>query len=130
MRLLLDAHALIWYVDQDHLLSQAAHAAMTDSANELLLSAGTVWEIGIKVGLKKLTLSMPYCNWMNRAIADLGLVLLPIHVEYVGVQVELPRHHADPFDRMLASQAIAENIPIVSADAIFDQYGVKRIWDR
>jgi PIN domain nuclease of toxin-antitoxin system len=66
MRDLLDTHALIWYVDQDQLLSPAAHAAITDPNNELLLSAATVWEIAIKVGLKKLTLNLP---WNARAAA-------------------------------------------------------------
>ena len=77
MTLLIDAHAIIWYVDQDHLLSQTAHAAITDPANELLLSAGTIWEIAIKVGLKKLALSQPFRLWMENAIADLGVVVLP-----------------------------------------------------
>ena len=129
MRLLLDTHALIWYVDQDHLLSASAHAAITDSANDLLLSAGTIWEIGIKVGLNKLSLSMPYREWMNKAIADLGLTLLPISVEYADVQAGPPRHHGDPFDRLLAAQARVENIPLVSSDPVFDQYGLKRIWN-
>jgi PIN domain nuclease of toxin-antitoxin system len=129
MRLLLDTHALIWYVDQDHLLSASAHAAITDPANDLLLSAGTIWEISIKVGLKKLSLSMPYRAWMNKAIADLGLTLLPITVEYADVQAGLPRHHGDPFDRLLAAQAQVENTPLVSSDPIFDQYGLKRIWN-
>ncbi|MCC6123747.1 MAG: type II toxin-antitoxin system VapC family toxin [Pirellulales bacterium] len=129
MRLLLDTHALIWYVDQDHLLSTSAHAAITDPANDLLLSAGTIWEIGIKVGLSKLSLSMPYREWMNKAIADLGLTLLPISVEYADVQAGLPRHHGDPFDRLLAAQARVENIPLVSSDPIFDRYGLKRIWN-
>ena len=57
MRLLVDSHALIWYVDQDHLLSRASHAALTAPSNDLLLSAGSIWEIGIKVGLGKLVLS-------------------------------------------------------------------------
>ena len=65
MRLLIDSHSLIWYVDQDHLLSPAAHASITDPNNDLLLSAATIWEIAIKVGLKKLSLSMPYREWMN-----------------------------------------------------------------
>ncbi len=56
MRLLLDAHALIWYVDQDHLLSRRAHAAITSPSNDLIVSAGTIWEIAIKVGLRKLSL--------------------------------------------------------------------------
>ena len=129
MRLLLDTHALIWYVDHDHLLSASAHAAITDSANELLLSAGTIWEIGIKVGLNKLSLSMPYREWMNKAIADLGLTLLPISVEYADVQAGLPRHHGDPFDRLLAAQARVENIPLISSDPVFDRYGLNRIWN-
>ncbi len=128
MRLLLDTHALIWYVDQDHLLGASAHAAITDPNNDLLLSAGTIWEIGIKVGLNKLSLTMPYREWMNKAIADLGLTLLPISVEYAAAQAELPKHHGDPFDRLLAAQAQIENISLVSADAVFDLYGVKRIW--
>jgi PIN domain nuclease of toxin-antitoxin system len=59
MRLLIDAQSLIWYVDQDHLLSPVAHAAITDPANDLLLSAATIWEIAIKISLKKLALSLP-----------------------------------------------------------------------
>jgi PIN domain nuclease of toxin-antitoxin system len=128
MKVLLDAHALIWYVDQDHLLSGPAHAAITDPANDLFLSAGTIWEIGIKVGLERLSLSMPFRQWMNKAISDLGLTLLPITVEYADAQAQLPRHHGDPFDRLLAAQAQVESVPLVSADAIFDQYGVNRIW--
>jgi len=128
MRVLLDTHALIWYVDQDQLLSPDAHVAITNPANDLLLSAASIWEIAIKVGLGKLSLSMPYRQWMNRAIADLGLTVLPITVEYADVQAGLPTHHGDPFDRLLAAQAQVENVSVVSADAVFDQYGVRRIW--
>ncbi len=128
MRLLLDTHALIWYVDQDQLLSQDAHAAITNSVNDLLLSAATIWEIAIKVGLKKLSLSMPYRQWMNKAIADLGLTVLPITVDYADAQSRLPARHGDPFDRLLAAQAKVEDVPIVSSDAVFDNYGVSRIW--
>jgi hypothetical protein len=70
MRHLIDSQSLMWYVDQDHLLSPTAHAAITDPANELLLSAATIWEIAIKVGLKKLALSLPYRQWMYQAMAD------------------------------------------------------------
>lgn len=129
MKLLIDTHALIWYVDQDQLLSPPAHAAITSPANDLLVSAATIWEIAIKIGLNKLSLSIPYRRWMDKAIADLRLTLLPITVEYADVQAGLPRHHGDPFDRLLASQARVEDVPLVSADAVFDQYGVKRIWD-
>lgn len=129
MRCLIDSQSLIWYVDQDHLLSQIARSTITDPVNELLLSAATLWEIAIKVGLKKLTLSLPYCQWMDKAIADLGLLLLPVTVEYADAQIGLPRNqHRDPFDRLLAAQALVEQVPVVSVDAALDQYGVTRIW--
>ena len=129
MRHLVDSQSLIWYVDQDHFLSRAAHAAISDPVNELLLSAATVWEIAIKVGLKKLSLSLPYRQWMDKAIADLGLRILPITVEYADTQVSLARNqHRDPFDRLLVAQALVERAPIVSSDAALDQYGVRRIW--
>lgn len=128
MRLLVDAHSVIWAVDDPARLAPGAGTAMRDPANDLFVSAGTIWEISIKVGLKNLTLSMPYRPWMNKAIADLGLTVLPITVEYSDIQAGLSRHHGDPFDRLLAAQALVENISLISPDAIFDQYGVKRIW--
>lgn len=128
MRLLLDSHTLIWSVDQKQLLSPTAHAALSDPGNELLLSAATIWEIAIKVGLKKLTLSMPYRQWMLRAESDLGLTLGPVTVEYADVQAALPNHHRDPFDRLLVAQAQVENVQVVSGDAVFDQYGIVRCW--
>lgn len=128
MRLLLDSQTVLWAVDDPSKLGPQAVAALEDSANELLLSAATIWEIAIKAGLKKLSLSMPYRQWMNRAIADLGLTLLPINVEYADVQAGLPRHHGDPFDRLIAAQTQVEDVPLVSVDAVFDRYGVKRIW--
>ena len=129
MRLLIDSQTLIWFVDQDHLLSRTAHAAITDPANDLLLSAASVWEIAIKVGLEKLKLSLPYCDWMEQAIADLGLVILPITVEAAGLQAGLPWHHRDPFDRLIIAQALVDNIPVVSIDRIFDDYGIERLWN-
>ena len=128
MKLLVDSQSLIWYVDQDQMLSPAAHRGMTDPANDLLLSAASVWEIGIKVGLNKLTLSLPYRAWMERAISDLGLIILPITVEATDMQASLPWHHRDPFDRLIIAQSLVGNMAIVSSDQIFDQYGIKRLW--
>lgn len=127
MRYLVDSQSQIWYVDQDHLLSTVAHAAITDPANDLEISAATVWEIAIKVGLGKLVLSLPYRQWMAKAIADLSLTILPISVEYAAVQATLPRHHGDPFDRLMVAQALVENMPIISSDSQFDAYGIKRV---
>ena len=128
MRVLLDTHTVIWWVDQDHLLGAAARAAITDPANELLLSAGTIWEIAIKVALGKLSLSMPYRQWMTQAMKDLGATLLPITIEYADAQARLPLHHRDPFDRLLIAQAQVDDVPLISGDAIFDQYSIARLW--
>jgi PIN domain nuclease of toxin-antitoxin system len=129
MRLLLDAHAVIWAVDDPSKLSPRAITALQDSTNDLLVSAGTLWEISIKVGLNKLSLSMPYRPWMNQAIADLGLTVLPITVEYADVQAGLPQHHRDPFDRLLVAQAQIEQVSVVSNDGLPDQYGrITRLW--
>lgn len=128
MRLLLDSHTLIWAVDDPPKLSLPAVAALQDPANELLLSAATIWEISIKVGLGRLTLNSTYRSWMNAAIAALGLSILPVTVEYAEAQSQLPPHHGDPFDRLLAAQALVEKMPLVSCDLIFDQYSVTRIW--
>ena len=128
MRILIDSHVLIWYVDQDNLLSPASHAAISDPTNDLLLSAGSIWEIGIKLGLGKIILTQPFKPWINQAISDLDVTVLPLSVEYVDVQSNLPRHHGDPFDRLIVAQAIVEQVSIISADANLDAYGVIRIW--
>ena len=82
MRLLVDTHVLLWAVDDPMRLSQTVKALLQDPANDLLVSAATIWETAIKVGLGKLTLSQPYRAWMTRALADLGAAILPITVEY------------------------------------------------
>ncbi len=128
MRLLLDSHALIWAMDDPSRLSPKAAGGLENPANDLFLSAGTIWEIAIKVGLKKLALSLPFRNWMSQAIAELGLVVLPITVECADALIALPSHHRDPFDRLLAAQARTENAMLVSADVVFDLYGLRRLW--
>jgi PIN domain nuclease of toxin-antitoxin system len=124
----LDTHTLFWSVEDPSKVSQTATAIMADPANDRLLSAATIWELSIKVGLRKLGLSMPYRQWMERAIIDLKLTTLPITVEYADLQTSLPMHHRDPFDRLLIAQALVDDIPIASADVTLDLYGVKRLW--
>jgi PIN domain nuclease of toxin-antitoxin system len=103
-------------------------AAIQDPANDRVISAALIWELSIKVGQGKLGLSLPYRQWMDKAIADLRLSILPITVEYAERQSTLPLHHKDPFDRLMIAQALVEGIPIVSVDPVFDPYGVTRIW--
>jgi len=128
VRLLLDTHTLFRSADDPSKVSAAAMAAMADPANDRLLSAATVWELAIKVGQGKIRLSMPYRVWMDTAIADLKLTILPITVGYAERQSTLPPHHKDPFDRLMIAQALVERILIVSVDVAFDPYGVTRIW--
>jgi PIN domain nuclease of toxin-antitoxin system len=129
MRRLLDAHSLIWALDDPSKLGAAARAELQDPANELLVGAGTMWELSIKCGLGKLTLAVPFRQWMENAVANLGLAVLPITLDHVDKQAALPFHHRDPFDRLLAAQALVEGVSIVSADPMLDQYGVSRIWN-
>jgi PIN domain nuclease of toxin-antitoxin system len=128
MRLLLDSHTLIWSADRPDQITSVAMTAMSDPANELLVSAASLWEIAIKFGLGRLPLSLPYRQWMEKAMVDLGLVLLPITLDHAERQALLPWHHRDPFDRLLVAQAQVEGMPLVSADATLDPYGVTRIW--
>ncbi|SRR5712692_4296564 len=128
MKLLLDTHALLWFVWDHANLSENARNLMNDPDNELLLSTGTIWEIAIKVGLNKLTLAEPYEDFMNRAIADNDLTVLETSVKHAAVLTTLPFHHRDPFDRLIIAQAIAEGITVVSGDAVFDAYPVTRLW--
>ncbi len=128
MKLLLDSHAVIWWVDQHELLSSLAYDAIEEPKNDLLVSAATIWEISIKVGIGKLKLSQPYRDWMNHAITSLRATTLPITVEYADIQASLPPYHGDPFDRLLIAQSRSENLTLVSSDSTFDSYGVNRLW--
>lgn len=128
MRVLLDTHTVIWAVDDPGRLSPPSANLLRDPNTELLISAGTIWEISIKVGLGKLTLSGNYRQWITKACHDLGTILIPITIEYADAQAGLPHHHRDPFDRLLAAQALTESISVVSVDPVFESYGVIRIW--
>ena len=112
MKLLLDAHTVIWSMDNPAKLSGRAVEVIENESNERLISIGTVWELSIKVQLGKLTLSRPFREWIDDA----------------DEQHRLPLHHRDPFDRMLAAQAKSGELTIVSIDQVFDVYGVSRIW--
>ncbi len=128
MRLLIDSHALIWAVDDPNRLTAISSSALQNPRNQLIVSAATIWEVAIKVGTGKLKLSGPYRPWITKAIFDLGATILPITIDYADFQAGLPFHHRDPFDRLLIAQSIVESIPVVSGDALFDAYGITRIW--
>jgi PIN domain nuclease of toxin-antitoxin system len=124
---LVDAHTLIWAVDDPGRLGPVAVLTLSDPANDLLVSAGTAWEIAVKVGVGKLNLSLPYRDWISQALATLRANLLPITIDHAAAQVGLPFHHRDPFDRLLIAQAMVEGMPVVSADPTFDLYPVTSV---
>ena len=128
MRILLDAHALLWFVNEDAHLSREAREAVEGDHNSVFVSLVTVWEIAIKVGLGKLKLGLRLEGELDRFLIDNGFMLLPIEYAHVARVAGLPRHHGDPFDRLLVSQSLIENMPVVSNDPAFDASGVKRIW--
>ncbi len=128
-KLLLDSHTLIWSQDDVSQLSPAASTALSDPSNELFLSLATVWELAIKVGKKRLPLSKPFRQWIETAIVNLELTLLPISLDHAEWQSQLPWHHKDPFDRMLIAQSLMEKYPVIGIDPLFDAYGVTRIWN-
>lgn len=128
MRLLLDTHALLWFVLKDPQLSAAADALIADPANDVLVSPATYWEIAIKVAKKKLELFATYDEFMARGITGNDFAILPIEVRHTSALTTMPFHHNDPFDRLLVAQALVEQIPIVSIDVALDPYGITRLW--
>jgi len=131
VKLLLDTHTLLWHADGDPQMSVTATALLIDPANALFLSMATVWEVAIKMGLKKLTLSAPYATFMTRAINGYGLTVLPITLDDCAAYEQLPfpdKQHRDPFDRMIVIHAVRNGLSVVGVDAAFDPYGISRLW--
>ncbi len=128
MRLLLDAHAFLWFVGGDPRLSASARASIEDPGNTRLLSIASLWEIAIKVTTGKLTLNRPFEMIFPHQLIFNDITLLDIGIDHVTAVTTLPLHHRDPFDRLLIAQAMVEDIPIVSADSAFDAYTVSRLW--
>jgi len=130
MKILLDTHALLWIVTRDRRLSRTAQGLFLDTSNAILLSIASIWEIAIKKSLGRLTMSGTLAAFVNEHIIGNDIGLLNIQLEHIYQIETLPFHHRDPFDRLIVAQALIENIPVLSADASFDYYPVKRIWEK
>jgi PIN domain nuclease of toxin-antitoxin system len=126
--LLIDTHALLWFLKDDPQLSSPAKALIENPANRKLVSVASCWEIAIKSGLGKLKLGEPAANLLARELPRNNFDLLSIALEHATAVENLPSHHKDPFDRMLVCQALIEQLPIVSGDAQLDPYNVRRMW--
>ena len=128
MTVLLDTHALLWFLSDDPQLSQAAKTSIEDPGNRKLVSVASCWEIAIKAGLGKLKLGEPAATLLAREIPDNSFELLSVSLSHATAVESLPPHHKDPFDRLMVVQALAEGTPLVSHDSSLDSYGIVRIW--
>ena len=128
MNLLLDTHALIWFLEDDPKLSDRARAAIGDAGNRSHVSDATAWELCIKVSLGKLKTPVAFEELFPTRLEALGFLALPIrHVHLHGL-LQLPLHHRDPFDRLLIAQAQVELMTLVSGDPDFPAYDVPLLW--
>jgi PIN domain nuclease of toxin-antitoxin system len=128
VRVLLDTHTLLWWLDGDRRLSRRARQTVADEANAVLVSAASAWEIATKVRIGKLPGAVDVAADVVGCLARQRFESLDITVLHAQRAGRLPGTHRDPFDRMLIAQAQIEDLPIVTNDEVFDGYGVTRLW--
>lgn len=128
MRLLLDTHTFLWWVGDAQELSAKAKKTIAQPRNECFVSLASCWELAIKVSLGKLKISGRLERFIPEQLTVNSFRELAIEVRHAARVARLPFHHRDPFDRLLAAQALEEGLTIVSADSVFRRYGVRRIW--
>lgn len=128
MRLLLDTHTFLWWINNDPLLSESARVAIASERNECFLSLASCWELAIKTSIGKLRLTKSVERFIPEELAANDFQLLTLDFRHVAKVETLPFHHRDPFDRLLVAQVLTERMTIISADTVLSEYGVKRIW--
>ncbi|NJL23502.1 MAG: type II toxin-antitoxin system VapC family toxin [Leptolyngbyaceae cyanobacterium SM1_3_5] len=128
MKLLIDTQCWLWWFAQPERLSKEAIAQISDESNQLWFSVASVWEIGIKVAIGKLSLPEPIDSYIPTRMTQLGTRSLEITAPHALRAAALPLHHRDPFDRMLIAQAQIDEMTLVSADSMFEQYNVSVLW--
>jgi PIN domain nuclease of toxin-antitoxin system len=127
VRLLLDTHSFIWWDSAPDRLPEATRVALSDPANEVLLSVVVLWEMQIKRTIGKLELRAPLEALIEDQEAN-GVSVLPVTLQHVLALGALPLHHRDPFDRLLVAQAQVEEALLVTRDSALADYPVKTLW--
>ncbi len=125
MRILVDTHVWLWMRLAPKRMSLKARRTVDDTRNELLFSAVSTAELALKIAAGKLTLPIPLTEFVEDGLVTTSTIGLPLTHAHAVVFASVPVLHGDPFDRMLIAQARAERVPILTADAAFDAYGVK-----
>ena len=128
MRLLLDTHALLWWLTNDPQLSATARQWLGDEANQVLVSAASAWEIATKQRIGKLQGIAPVADWYNELVAADGFVHLPITHAHALRAGAFAVAHRDPFDRMLAAQADLESLSLLTCDTALAGFACKTVW--
>ena len=128
MRVLVDTHVFLWWLQDSPRLSQRARAVMQKGDTQLLWSTVSSWEVAVKLGRRRLRLPSTAAFYLPERLAEQGLECLPVENAHALRVADLPPHHRDPFDRLLIAQAQIEEVPILSDDQQLLPYGVQLIW--
>jgi PIN domain nuclease of toxin-antitoxin system len=128
MKLLLDTHALLWFMLGDRRMSSRARTKLEDLSNEVFVSVASIWEIATKVRIGKLLAPDDLLQIPKSVLIRMGFHDLPLTLSHARLGDSFAHPHKDPFDRMLAAQAILEGLTLVSADTVFDSMPVTRLW--
>jgi len=128
VKILLDTHAFHWFVMDSPEISKRAASLIESTENDVYLSMASVWEMVIKVSIGKLRIDERFEDFIMPELENNKFSLLNIEVQHLGKVVNLPFHHRDPFDRLLAAQSLMMNMPILSYDSAFDLYEAERLW--
>ena len=128
MNYLLDTHTLLWIVKDDPQLSLLARDMYLNPENNIFVSLAAIWELTLKSSIGKLLLTKPLDEFVEEHVKGNDIQLLNIEFPHIVRLEKLPFYHRDPFDRMIIAQLIENNLTILSADKMFDRYGVKRVW--
>ena len=121
MRYLLDTHVLLWWIADDPKLRADTRATITDPSHDVAVSVASIWEAAIKRALGKMQFETPI---LLDTLSLGGIHVIPITGEHALAAGDLPRHHDDPFDRMLVAQALTEGLTLVSRDSRLRSYEV------
>ena len=129
MKLLLDTHALLWFAEDSPQMPDHVKAILEDGRNDKFVSVASIWEIAIKYRIGKLALSSPPEKYLPDILSEGGMTIMSVLFDHALLVSKLEMYHKDPFDRLLVSQCLLEDMTLISGDTILDSYGVNRLWD-
>lgn len=128
MKLLLDTHAFLWFVTDSPKLTPMSKKLIEDETNQRLISIASIWEMAIKHSIDKLRFQPSFDEFIEEQIFVNKLIIINVNLNHIKTVASLPLYHRDPFDRLIIAQSIVEQLPIISADKIFDSYSLIRLW--